>query len=168
MPALPQTADLFALSADRIHRAATALWPGEPLTLGDHVPSVTGYVHRARIGDRDLFARDSILVPRLRAAWCGRWPVAGDRDRVRAAQAAYATSPGSLLEYEHVSSVRGDDHFATLRKDLAPLCQDARREGAGWPGARGCSGQGRKQGRLRGSCRGTPEATPPKLRPIPS
>ncbi|MFF7358364.1 phosphotransferase [Streptomyces filipinensis] len=97
MPALPQTADLFALSADRIHRAATALWPGEPLTLGDHVPSVTGYVHRARIGGRDLFAKDSILGLSLVSVLRG---VAGDRDRVRAAQAAYATSPGSLLARE--------------------------------------------------------------------
>jgi hypothetical protein len=25
-----------------------------------------------------------------------------------------------LDEYEHISSVRGDDHFATMRTDLAP------------------------------------------------
>ncbi|MEU1298844.1 hypothetical protein ABZ443_03055, partial [Streptomyces shenzhenensis] len=25
-----------------------------------------------------------------------------------------------LDEYEHISSIRGDDHFATLRTDLAP------------------------------------------------
>ncbi|MFF8574009.1 hypothetical protein ACF06L_22610 [Streptomyces sp. NPDC015408] len=28
-----------------------------------------------------------------------------------------------LDEYEHVSSVRGDDHFATMRKDLAPYAK---------------------------------------------
>jgi hypothetical protein len=28
-----------------------------------------------------------------------------------------------LDEYEHVSSVRGDDHFATMRADLAPYSQ---------------------------------------------
>ncbi|MEU2740945.1 phosphotransferase [Streptomyces sp. NPDC007095] len=94
---LPQTADLFALSADRIHRAAGALWPGEPLTLGDHVPSVTGYVHRASIGGRNVFAKDSILGLSLVSVLRG---VAGDHDRVRAAQAAYATSPGSLLARE--------------------------------------------------------------------
>jgi hypothetical protein len=95
--ALPQPADLFALSADRIHRAAAGLWPDEPLTLGDHVPSVTGYVHRVRIGGRDVFAKDSILGLSLISVLRG---MAGDRDRVRAAQAAYATSPGSLLARE--------------------------------------------------------------------
>ncbi|MGW3201926.1 phosphotransferase [Streptomyces sp. NPDC001118] len=97
MTALPQTADLFALSAGRIHRAAAALWPGEPLTLGDHVPSVTGYVHRAHVGGLDVFAKDSILGLSLVSALRG---AAGDRDKVRAAQAAYATSPGSLLARE--------------------------------------------------------------------
>ncbi|MFB7510018.1 phosphotransferase [Streptomyces broussonetiae] len=94
---LPQAADLFALSADRIHRAAADLWPCEPLTLGDHVPSVTGYVHRASIGGRDVFAKDSILGLSLVSVLRG---VAGDRDMVRAAQAAYATSPASLLARE--------------------------------------------------------------------
>ncbi|MFH9735870.1 phosphotransferase [Streptomyces sp. NPDC017260] len=95
--ALPKPADLFALSTDRIHRAAAGLWPGEPLTLGDRVPSVTGYVHRARVGGRDLFAKDSILGLSLVSVLRG---VAGDREKVRAAQAAYATSPSSLLARE--------------------------------------------------------------------
>ncbi|MFD4787609.1 phosphotransferase [Streptomyces sp. NPDC058459] len=94
---LPQTADLFALSADRIRSAAGTLWPGEPLTLGDHVPSVTGYVQRAGIGGRSVFAKDSILGLSLVSVLRG---VAGDRDTVRAAQAAYASSPGSLLARE--------------------------------------------------------------------
>ncbi|MGW0992196.1 phosphotransferase [Streptomyces sp. NPDC002523] len=94
---LPQTADLFALSTDRIHRAAADLWPGEPLTLGDHVPSVTGYVHRAHVDGRDVFAKDSILGLSLVSVLRG---MAGDRAKVRAAQAAYATSPGSLLARE--------------------------------------------------------------------
>ncbi|MEU9412511.1 phosphotransferase [Streptomyces sp. NPDC048281] len=95
--ALPQTADLFALSVDRIHRAAGTLWPGEPLTLGDHVPSVTGYVHRADIGGRNVFAKDSVLGLSLVSVLRG---AAGDRDRVRAAQADYASAPGSLLARE--------------------------------------------------------------------
>jgi hypothetical protein len=28
-----------------------------------------------------------------------------------------------LDEYEHVSSVRGDDHFTTMRTDLAPYAK---------------------------------------------
>ncbi|WP_019061661.1 phosphotransferase [Streptomyces prunicolor] len=95
--ALPHPADLFALSTDRIHRAAADLWPHEPLTLGDHVPSVTGYVHRARVGGRDVFAKDSVLGLSLVSILRG---VAGDRDKVRAAQTAYATSPASLLARE--------------------------------------------------------------------
>ncbi|MFD8391049.1 phosphotransferase [Streptomyces sp. NPDC059680] len=95
--ALPQLADLFRLSTDRIHRAAAGLWPGEPLTLGDHVPSVTGYVHRVHVGGRAVFAKDSILGLSLVSVLRG---MAGDRERVRAAQAAYATSPGSLLARE--------------------------------------------------------------------
>lgn len=95
--ALPQAADLFTLSADRIHRAADILWPGEPLTLGDHVPSVTGYVHRASIGGRNVFAKDSILGLSLVSVLRG---AAGDRETVRAAQADYASSPGSLLARE--------------------------------------------------------------------
>lgn len=95
--ALPLPADLFALSVDRIHRAAVDLWPGETLTLGDHVPSVTAYVHRASVGGKDVFAKTSILGLSLVSVLRG---VAGDRDRVRAAQAAYATSPTSLLARE--------------------------------------------------------------------
>ncbi|WP_149824154.1 phosphotransferase [Streptomyces tailanensis] len=95
--ALPQPTDLFALSTDRIHRAAADLWPDEPLTLGDHVPSVTGYVHRARVGGREVFAKDSVLGLSLVSVLRG---LAGDRDRVRATQAAYAASPMSLLARE--------------------------------------------------------------------
>ncbi|WP_051828620.1 phosphotransferase [Streptomyces bicolor] len=95
--ALPQPADLFALSTDRIRRAAADLWPDEPLTLGDHVPSVTGYVRRVGVGGRDLFAKDSVLGLSLVSVLHG---LAGDRDRVRATQAAYATSPASLLARE--------------------------------------------------------------------
>ncbi|MEU1409838.1 phosphotransferase, partial [Streptomyces sp. NPDC005728] len=95
--ALPQPADLFALSTGRIIRAAADLWPNEPLTLGDHVPSVTGYVRRAHAGGRDLFAKNSVLGLSLVSVLRG---VAGDWGSVHAAQAAYATSPASLLARE--------------------------------------------------------------------
>jgi hypothetical protein len=95
--ALPQARDLFALSADRIRRAAGELWPGHTMTFSDHVPSVTGYVHRATVNGRDLYAKDSILGLSLVSVLRG---LAGDWDTVRAAQAVYATSPASLLARE--------------------------------------------------------------------
>ncbi|MEU2284296.1 phosphotransferase [Streptomyces sp. NPDC013178] len=95
--ALPKPADLFALSADRIRRAASDLWPGQTLIFGEHVPSITGYVHHATVGGRTLYAKDSILGLSLVSVLRG---LAGDWDTVRAAQAAYATSPGSLLARE--------------------------------------------------------------------
>ncbi len=95
--ALPKPADLFALSTDRIRRAACDLWPGQTLTLGEHVPSITGYVHRATVEGRTLYAKDSILGLSLVSVLRG---LAGDWDAVRAAQAAYVTSPASLLSRE--------------------------------------------------------------------
>ncbi|GAA3592489.1 phosphotransferase [Streptomyces osmaniensis] len=94
---LPEPGALFELSADRIRRAAAEEWPGEPVTLGAHVPSVTGYVRRVQLGGRELFAKDSVLGLSLVSVLRG---VAGDGGQVRAAQAAYATSPASLLARE--------------------------------------------------------------------
>ncbi|WP_327591450.1 phosphotransferase [Streptomyces chartreusis] len=94
---LPDPGALFELSADRIRRAAAEEWPGEPVTLGAHVPSVTGYVRRMQLASRELFAKDSILGLSLVSVLRG---IAGDRGQVRAAQAAYATSPASLLARE--------------------------------------------------------------------
>lgn len=94
---LPEPGSLFELSADRIRRAAAEEWPSEPVTLGAHVPSVTGYVRRVQLADRELFAKDSVLGLSLVSVLRG---VAGDGGRVRAAQAAYATTPTSLLARE--------------------------------------------------------------------
>ena len=95
--ALPDLDALFALTADRIHRAAVEEWPDEPVTLGAHIPSVTGYVRRMHIGGREVIAKDSVLGLSLVSILRG---VAGDGDQVRAGQAAYATSPTSLLARE--------------------------------------------------------------------
>ncbi|WP_330358787.1 phosphotransferase [Streptomyces chartreusis] len=94
---LPEPGPLFELSADRIRRAAAEQWPAELVTLGAHVPSVTGYVRRVQLAGRELFAKDSVLGLSLVSVLRG---VAGDGGRVRAAQAAYATSPTSLLARE--------------------------------------------------------------------
>ncbi|MFE7276127.1 phosphotransferase [Streptomyces sp. NPDC057623] len=95
--ALPEPGAVFELAADRIRRVAAEQWPGEPVTLGAHVPSVTGYVRRVHHGGREVFAKDSLLGHSLVSVLRG---VAGDGDQVRAAQAAYATSPTSLLARE--------------------------------------------------------------------
>ncbi|QCX77233.1 Phosphotransferase enzyme family protein [Streptomyces sp. YIM 121038] len=95
--ALPEPGALFELAADRICRVAAEEWPSESVTLGAHVPSVTGYVRRVHLGGREVFAKDSVLGLSLVSVLRG---VAGDGDQVRAAQAAYATSPTSLLARE--------------------------------------------------------------------
>uniref|UniRef100_A0AAU1IC28 Aminoglycoside phosphotransferase family protein n=1 Tax=Streptomyces sp. NBC_00180 TaxID=2903632 RepID=A0AAU1IC28_9ACTN len=93
----PEPGALFELAAARIRRAAGEQWPGEPVTLGAHVPSVTGYVRRVHLGGRELFAKDSVLGLSLVSVLRG---VAGSGDQVRAAQSAYASSPTSLLARE--------------------------------------------------------------------
>jgi hypothetical protein len=90
-------ADIFVYAAAQIHRAAADIWPGEPVCLECHVPSVTGYVHRARVGDRSLYAKTSFLgvslVSLLRGA-CGPWA------RVLEAQRDYIARPDGLLPRE--------------------------------------------------------------------
>ncbi|MEY9998114.1 hypothetical protein ABIE67_010235 [Streptomyces sp. V4I8] len=94
---LPEPGPLFELLADRIRRVASEQWPGEPVTIGARVPSVTSYVHRVHLAGREMFAKNSVLGLSLVSVLRG---VAGDGDRVRAAQAAYAMSPTSLLARE--------------------------------------------------------------------
>lgn len=93
----PTVAEVFVHCADRIHQAAAELWPGEDVVLDGHVPSVTGYVHRARIGGLTLYAKTSVLgvslVSLLRGAR-GSWP------DVRQAQRDYARRPDNLLVRE--------------------------------------------------------------------
>lgn len=92
-PNAPGIADVFVYAATHIHQAAGELWPGEHILLESHVPSVTEYVHRVRVGDRALYAKTSFLgmslVSLLRGAG-GPWPV------VRQAQQAYLARPDSL------------------------------------------------------------------------
>ncbi|MFH8441262.1 hypothetical protein ACH4D3_08535 [Streptomyces sp. NPDC018026] len=98
-PALtrPTVAEVFVHAAARIHQAAAGIWPGEPVLLDAHVPSVTGYVHRARVGDRVLYGKTSILgvslVSLLRGTR-GSWPT------VLQAQQEYEQRPDGLLVRE--------------------------------------------------------------------
>ncbi|MEC4020029.1 hypothetical protein [Streptomyces sp. H27-D2] len=59
--ASPTTEDVCAFAAGRIQDAAARLWPGDPVTLGPHTPSVTGYVQRIEADGRALFAKYSVL-----------------------------------------------------------------------------------------------------------
>jgi hypothetical protein len=98
-PALtrPTVAEVFVHAAARIHQAAAGLWPGEPVLLDAHVPSVTGYVHRARVGERTLYAKTSFLgvslVSLLRGTR-GSWPT------VLREQGEYEQRPDGLLVRE--------------------------------------------------------------------
>ncbi|MGW1288634.1 phosphotransferase [Streptomyces sp. NPDC001118] len=93
----PSVADVFVHEAARIHRAAAEIWPGEPVCLERHIPSVTGYVHRARVGERTLYAKTSLLgvslVSLLRGAY-GPW------HEVLRGQRAYEEQPNGLLQRE--------------------------------------------------------------------
>ncbi|MGW2132931.1 phosphotransferase [Streptomyces coelicoflavus] len=95
--ARPTVAEVFVHSAALIHRAADGLWPDELVVLEAQVPSVTGYVHRLRVGDRALYAKTSLLgvslVSLLRGK-VGSWPA------VREAQRDYVRRQDSLMVRE--------------------------------------------------------------------
>lgn len=93
----PTVAEVFTHCAARIHQAAAEIWPDEETVLDGHVPSVTGYVHRARIGGRTLYAKTSILgvsLVSLMRGTCGPWPA------VRQEQREYELRPDGLLARE--------------------------------------------------------------------
>ncbi len=93
----PTVSEVFVHARARIHQAAAALWPGEPASLDAHVPGVTGYVHRTRVGERTLYAKTSFLgvslVSLLRGSH-GSWA------RVCEKQRAYEQRPDGLLVRE--------------------------------------------------------------------
>lgn len=93
----PGVAQVFTHAAEQIHQAAIELWPDAPVRLEQHVPSVTSYVHRTRVGDRTLYAKVSILgvslVSLLRGTY-GSWP------NVLEAQREYEARTDGLLERE--------------------------------------------------------------------
>ncbi len=97
VPPVPDVGEVFAFAAREIAAAAAGLWPRSDVDLGDHVPSVTGYVRRIRVDGRTLYAKYAFLgmslVSLLRGA-CGPWP------EVWVAQQAYVRCPGALMERE--------------------------------------------------------------------
>ncbi|MFE7114544.1 hypothetical protein ACFU99_03870 [Streptomyces sp. NPDC057654] len=98
IPTQPVAVDvLFADAAKRIEAGARALWPGRPVRLGAHLPSVACYVQHVDVGGRALVAKVSYLGVSLVSLLRG---VRGDWPSVQAAQAAYLTAPSTLLERE--------------------------------------------------------------------
>lgn len=97
VPPVPAAAEVFAFADREIAAAAGDLWPRAAVDLGDHVPSVTGYVRRIRVGGRTLYAKYAFLgvslVSLLRGA-CGSWP------ETRTAQQAYVRRAGALMNRE--------------------------------------------------------------------
>ncbi|MFC4518261.1 phosphotransferase [Streptomyces ehimensis] len=108
-------AEVFAYADEKIKQAAVELWPGGTVQLGQHTPSVTAYVRRLTVDGRPLYAKLSLLGLSLVSVLRG---TAGDWTQVRAAQAAYQGSPGSLLERE----ARG---LAVLQEAGARACRVA-------------------------------------------
>ncbi|WP_307835427.1 phosphotransferase [Streptomyces adelaidensis] len=93
----PAADQVFAFADLEIGAAAAEQWPHADVDLGDHVPSVTGYVRRITVDGRALYAKYSLLgvslVSLLRGA-CGPWP------QVREAQRKYVLRPDALIERE--------------------------------------------------------------------
>jgi hypothetical protein len=95
--ALPGVEEVFGFAEQEVALAAAELWPGSVVELGEHVPSVTGYVRRTVVDGRELYAKYAFLgvslVSLLRGA-CGGWP------QVVKDQRAYVARPDALLERE--------------------------------------------------------------------
>lgn len=84
-------------AVESIRAAAGALWPGEPLRLVAHIPSVTSYVHRVRVGHRDLYAKYSFLGKSLISVLRGTH---GDRATVLAEQQRYLARTDGVVDRE--------------------------------------------------------------------
>ncbi|MFB8177701.1 hypothetical protein ACFC8N_16870 [Streptomyces sp. NPDC055966] len=95
--AQPSVADVFVYAAAHIHRAAAAIWPDQSVSLECHVPSVTGYVQQARIGERLLYAKTSLLGVSLVSLLRG---TRGTWSTVLEAQQEYQNRQDGLLHRE--------------------------------------------------------------------
>ncbi|MFJ2561302.1 MULTISPECIES: hypothetical protein [unclassified Streptomyces] len=97
VPPVPDASEVFAFATREIAAAAADLWPRADVGLGDHVPSVTGYVRRIRVDGRTLYAKYAFLgvslVSLLRGA-CGPW------SDVRESQQSYVQRAGALMDRE--------------------------------------------------------------------
>ncbi|MFE7124259.1 phosphotransferase [Streptomyces sp. NPDC057617] len=94
---LPEPEQVFAFAEQEIRSAGAELWPGAELTLGAHVPSVTGYVRPLRVDGRELCAKYSYLGVSLVSLLQG---AGGDWTIVRETQQTYTVRPEALLTRE--------------------------------------------------------------------
>ncbi|WP_285574076.1 hypothetical protein [Streptomyces sp. RTGN2] len=93
----PAPSAVLSYAAAQSMKAAQALWPAADVRLGEVAPSVTSYVQQVEIDGRSLFAKCSILGVSLVSVLRG---TCGDWETVKAAQAAYSSSPKALLRRE--------------------------------------------------------------------
>lgn len=84
-------------AVEQIVAAVDELWPGAPVRLGEHVPSVTSYVHRIEVDGRALYAKYSILGASLVSVTRG---VHGTWDTVLSNQLGYVNRPDAVLARE--------------------------------------------------------------------
>jgi hypothetical protein len=93
----PTVEQVFRYCTRMIVDAASCLWPDDDVRLIEHVPSVTGYVHRIEVAGAELYAKTSILGASLVSILRGR---RGHWANVLAAQRRYVHDPDNLLRRE--------------------------------------------------------------------
>ncbi|GAA2349750.1 hypothetical protein OKJ48_13510 [Streptomyces kunmingensis] len=97
---VPRIADVFDFACTQIHQAATILWSRAEIRVGDHVPSVTGYVVHLSVNDRLLYGMYSYLgmslVWLLRGAG-GSWPQEAARSWRREVLVFWLVDTANLL-----------------------------------------------------------------------
>ncbi|MEV6358003.1 hypothetical protein [Streptomyces hydrogenans] len=93
----PAVADVLAMAADQVLTATRIIWPDAIVVPGPVVPSVTSYVQQLHVDGRPLYAKLSVCGTSLVSVTSG---ACGDFAKVRARQAAYLASPGSLMARE--------------------------------------------------------------------
>ncbi|MYV52211.1 hypothetical protein [Streptomyces sp. SID3212] len=96
-PAAPTIEEVLSFAQNEVRTAAAGLWPTAAVEVVAHVPGVTGYVCRVRVGGRDLYAKYAYLGISLVSLSRG---ARGGWSCVRRAQRAYAARPDALLVRE--------------------------------------------------------------------
>lgn len=101
----PAVADLFVHAAAQIHRAAAEIWPGEPVHLLHHVPSVTA-MHAVRLEAAD--ASVTVMsaeraVTDWTARYFGQWWKATEVDAESVCAGSVVTADVSPVHYENAA-----------------------------------------------------------------
>ncbi|MEU8623125.1 hypothetical protein [Streptomyces sp. NPDC048623] len=109
----PKVGDVFAMAGEQVLTAARIAWPGAEVVAGPVTPSVTSYVQQLDVDGRRLYAKLSVCGVSLVSVLRGE---CGDLPTVRARQAAYLVSPGSLMAREaaQLRTLAGPAALATV------------------------------------------------------